>query len=146
MRILVDTNVLLRAVQRNHPASRTAINAIKTLHRQQHILCLAPQNIIEFWNVCTRPVDVNGLGISVAGTDRYTKKLKLMFTVVHDSPETFEKWLELVLQHGVIGTKVHDARLVAVMKIHGIAHVLTFNQKDFSRYDSITILNPDTIG
>lgn len=145
MRILVDTNILLRAVQRSHPSSRAAINAIKMLHRQQHALCLAPQNIIEFWNVCTRPVDANGLGLSVSGTDRYIKKLKVMFTVVHDSPQIFEKWHELVVQHNVTGVKVHDSRLVAIMKVHGITSILTFNGKDFARYDGIAAIAPDTV-
>jgi predicted nucleic acid-binding protein len=145
MRILVDTNILLRAAQRSHPAGRTAINAIKTLHRRQHELCLAPQNVIEFWNVCTRPVDVNGLGLSVAGTDRYVRKLKLMFSIIHDSPQTFETWHALVVQYSVIGSKVHDARLAAIMKIYGITSVLTFNVKDFNRYDGITAIDPITV-
>ena len=85
---------------------------------------------------------MNGLGLSVAGTDRYIKKLKQMFTVVHDSPQTFDKWHELVVQYGVIGAKVHDARLVAVMKIHGINSILTFNEKDFARYEGITAIAP----
>ena len=145
MRVLVDTNILVRAVQLRHPAMRTAINAIKKLHRQQHVLCLAPQNIIEFWNACTRPMDVNGLGLSVAGTERYVKRLKRMFTVVHDSPQTFQAWHELALRHGVVGTKVHDARLVAVMRVHGISSILTFNVKDFARYEGITVIQPDTV-
>lgn len=145
MRILVDTNILLRAAQRHHPAARVATNAIKRLHRQQHVLCLAPQNIIEFWNVCTRPVDVNGLGLSVSGTDRYVSRLKRIFVVVHDSAQTFHAWHELVARHGVVGSKVHDARLVAAMRTHGINTVLTFNVKDFSRYDGITVIPPDQI-
>jgi len=145
MRTLVDTKVLLRAAQRTHPAAPAAINAIKTLYRQQHVLCLAPQNIVEFWNVCTRPVDVNGLGLSIAGTDRYARKLKQIFTLVHDSPQTFEKWHELVIRHAVTGAKVHDARLVAAMRIHGITSILTFNGKDFARYDGITTLDPHLV-
>jgi predicted nucleic acid-binding protein len=136
---------LVRAAQLRHPATRTAINAIKKLHRQQHVLCLAPQNIIEFWNACTRPVDVNGLGLSVAGTERYVKRLKRMFTVVHDSPQTFQAWRELVLRHGVVGSKVHDARLVAVMRVHGISSILTFNVKDFVRYDGIRGMPPEEV-
>ncbi len=145
MRILVDTNVLLRAVQLRHPAARTAINAIKTLYRQQHALCLAPQNIVEFWNVCTRPVDVNGLGLSVAGTDRYVQKLKRIFTVVQDSLQTFQSWHELVVRYSISGSKVHDARLVAVMRVHGIGSILTFNVKDFIRYDGISVISPDAV-
>jgi predicted nucleic acid-binding protein len=145
MRILVDTNILLRAVQRSSHAGRVAANAIKKLHRHRHVLCLSPQNPIEFWCVCTRPIDVNGLGLSVAGTDRYIKKLKLLFTIVHDSPQTFEKWHELVVRYSVVDAKVHDARLVAVMKVHGIASILTFNLKDFARYDGVTTIDPSTI-
>lgn len=145
MRILVDTNVLLRAAQRNHPMSRAASHAIKILHRQQHVLCLSPQNIVEFWNVCTRPIDVNGLGLSIAGTDRYVKKLKRIFMVMQDSLQTFEAWHELVVQHSVSGAKVHDARLVAFMQIHAVSSILTFNVKDFSRYEVITAISPQEV-
>lgn len=145
MRILIDTNILLRAVQPRHPAARTAINAIKKLHRQQHLLCLAPQNIVEFWSVCTRPVDVNGLGLSITGTERHVRRLKHIFPIVSDSLQTFHVWHELVLQHGIAGTKVHDARLVGVMRVHGISGILTFNVRDFARYDNITVIQPDQV-
>jgi hypothetical protein len=37
---------------------------------------------------------------------------------------------------GLLGSKVHDARLVATMNVHGIRRVLTFNTADFAaRYD-----------
>lgn len=134
MRVLVDTNVLLRAVQRQHPACRTAINALKTLRQQTATLCVSPQNVAEFWNVCTRPTDVNGMGLSIDATDRYVKRLERIFTVVPDSLETFHQWRALLVQHQVIGTKVHDARLVAVMMAHGIRQILTFNVADFTRF------------
>ena len=141
MQILVDTNVLLRAAQEREPAN----TVVRTLRRQRHVLCIAPQNIIEFWNVCTRPADVNGLGMSMSATERYVKELIQMFTIVPDSLQTFEKWLELVVQHSVVGAKVHDARLVAVMQVHGIGAILTFNVKDFSRYDGVTAMHPDSV-
>jgi|ERR1700675_642946 predicted nucleic acid-binding protein len=144
MRILVDTNILLRAVQRQK-AGQAAISAIKTLHRQGHTLCLAPQNIVEFWNVCTRPADVNGLGLGVAGTERYVKKLRRMFTVVPDSLQSFERWLELVAKHQVIGASVHDARLVGLMKVNDIEGILTFNVGDFARYDGISAIDPNRV-
>ena len=36
----------------------------------------------------------------------------------------------------------HDARLVALMKVHGITHVLTLNPIDFARYAEITAITP----
>src|SRR6266508_1151246 len=65
MHCLLDTNILLRAVDRNHPKCRPARRAIINLHRQHNRLFLTPQNLIEFWAVATRPVDSNGLGMSV---------------------------------------------------------------------------------
>jgi hypothetical protein len=43
--------------------------------------------------------------------------------------------------HGVIGSQVYDARLVAAMTVHGVGRILTFNVADFSRYP-IEILDP----
>ena len=69
MHVFVDTNVLLRSVQKRHPACRIARQSLLTLLRDEHSLYLTPQNVAEFWNVCTRPVDANGLGLSIAGTE-----------------------------------------------------------------------------
>jgi hypothetical protein len=32
-----------------------------------------------------------------------------------------------------MGVQVHDARLVAAMKVHGVTRILTINIRDFSR-------------
>ncbi len=145
MRILLDTNVLVRAVQRSHPACRMAVSAVKALHGKQHVLCVAPQNVAEFWNVCTRPAVVNGLGLSVTATDRYASRLERMFLVLPDSMETFREWRRLVVQHNVMGAKVHDTHLVATMKVHRLDQILTFNMQDFARYEGVTAIHPDTV-
>jgi hypothetical protein len=35
----------------------------------------------------------------------------------------------------VSGSKVHDTRLVAFMLVHQLSHILTFNVKDFRRFN-----------
>jgi hypothetical protein len=60
-----ETNVLLRALDRNHPIRRIVRRNLVALRRQDDNLFLAAQNLIEFWAVATRPVDSNGLGMSV---------------------------------------------------------------------------------
>ncbi len=57
----VDTNILLRGVQTEHPMHETAKQAIQRLLVAGEILYYLPQNIREFWNVCTRPTERNGL-------------------------------------------------------------------------------------
>ena len=37
--------------------------------------------------------------------------------------------------------QVHDTRLVAAMKVHGLSHILTFNVKDFKRFVDITVIS-----
>ena len=61
MRILVDTNILLRSVQPNHPLSSQATHAVSELIRQGDAVFFCLQSIAEFWNVATRPADKNGL-------------------------------------------------------------------------------------
>lgn len=51
----------------------------------------------------------------------------------------FEIWRDLVTGLQVRGSKVHDARLVAVMLASEIRKVLTFDLKDFRRYRSYGI-------
>ena len=60
MRYLVDTNVLLRLLQRNDPNYSTIRKVVLTLLRRGDELCCAPQNIVEFWNVCTMPSSSRG--------------------------------------------------------------------------------------
>lgn len=65
MRVLVDTNILLRSAQPNHPHSSQAVHAVSRLLRQKDSVFFCSQNIAEFWNVATRPTGVNGLGFSI---------------------------------------------------------------------------------
>jgi len=145
MRILVDTNVILRAIQHGHTFCEPARKALKILHRQGYDLCLTPQNVKEFWNACTRPTDKNGLGLSIPGVERHTRLLERYFTILPDSALTYAAWRQLVNQHHVIGTKVHDTYLVAAMKAHGITEILTFNGADFARFDGIQSVEPRTL-
>jgi hypothetical protein len=41
--------------------------------------------------------------------------------------------------------QVHDARLVALMQVHGITHILTLNGADFARYPGIVPIDPASL-
>jgi predicted nucleic acid-binding protein len=145
MSYLVDTNVLLRLAQKNHPMRPDARRALVTLRRQGEELCIIPQNIIEFWSAVTRPLVDNGLGLSVDEAAREIRKLKRIFKLQPDSQAIFTEWEQLASQYQVTGKQVHDTRLVAAMKIHGLSHILTFNVKDFKRFTDINPVAPQTI-
>jgi hypothetical protein len=68
-----------------------------------------------------------------------------MFLVLPDSMEAYREWRRLVVLHSVIGAKVHDTRLVATMKTHKLDRILTFNIQDFSRYEGVTAIHPESV-
>ncbi|WP_416667188.1 type II toxin-antitoxin system VapC family toxin [Egbenema bharatensis] len=142
MRYLVDTNVLLRSVEEAHPMNDAAVNAIEVLLTQGKELCITLQNLIEFWAVATRPVGVNGLGLSLSQAIAELTELKGIFTLQPDTPRLMVEWERLVVQHQVMGKQAHDTRLVAAMLTHQITHLLTFNTDDFKRFAEITAIDP----
>lgn len=145
MTFLVDTNLLLRSVEPSHPMYGDAVNAIATLQGRGEQLHIVPQNLIEFWNVYTRPLERNGLGHTAAEAEAEVNRLKAFFSLLPDTSEIYQEWERLVVVYAVRGVNVHDAKLVAAMLVHGLTHVLTFNISDFARYSEITAVHPTTV-
>jgi predicted nucleic acid-binding protein len=139
---LVDSNVLLRWVRPEHSDYHVTVSAMDALLRQDAILCYTSQNVAEFWNTCTRPVDRNGFGLSPQGADSKARSFEVRLRLLPDSLAVHEEWRRLLVTYGVSGAQVHDARLVAAMRVHEIKHILTFNDKDFARYTDIEVVNP----
>jgi len=69
------------------------------------------------------------LGFSVGARLGEMEKIERLLTLLPDSPAVYGEWKRLVVQHSVLGSKVHDAKLVATMNVHGIRRILTFNYR-----------------
>ena len=145
---LVDTNVLLRFADRTHPLHPRVRAAVRTLRAEGHRLRATPQNCVEFWNVATRPSDKNGLGLESADADRLLRLVERLFPGLPEVPAVYPQWRQLVVAFGVSGVQVHDACLVAAMRVHSVTHILTFNVIDFVRYAALGIVavDPLTLG
>jgi predicted nucleic acid-binding protein len=137
---LVDTNVLLRFADRIYPLHSHVRAAVRTLRVEGHKLRATPQNCVEFWNVATRPADKNRLGLDPADADRLLRLVERLFPVLPGVPAVYAQWRQLVVACGVSGVQVHDARLVAAMRVHSVMHILTFNVIDFVRYAALGIV------
>ena len=55
---LADTNILLRFLLLNDPAYPAIRHSVRTLKARGEQIVTTPQNMAEFWNVCTRPIAV----------------------------------------------------------------------------------------
>ena len=119
MRVLLDTNILLRSVQPNHPLCSQATHGVAKLIRQKEGVFICAQNVAEFWNVATRPAERNGLGWLPEEVLREVDNIEKSLTLLPDVPAIYGAWKQIVRDHKVQGVKVYDARLVAIMSGHG---------------------------
>lgn len=144
MTVLVDTNVLLRQFEPGHAHHHAAVDSIERLVLSGDPVFVTAQNIAEFWAAATRPAAQNGLGLTVPVAVSAVDHMERVFTLLPDDPAIYAVWKRLVITHGVIGSRVYDARLVAAMTVHGVGRILTFNAADFRRY-TIEILDPAAV-
>ena len=92
--------------------------------------------------MATRPRDENGLGMAHAEAQMELTNLRRLFPILPPASEVFEAWQRIVFTQQIVGKQTHDAHLVAVMQVYGVASVLTFNVGHFQRFPDITVLNP----
>jgi len=146
MCILADSGILLRLYEPTDPLHLLIRSAVDFLDARDDVLLTAPQNIAEFWNVCTRPTTARGgLGMTIQATEQRLQIIEKKFSLLTEPPQTYSIWRDLVTSLSVKGKQVHDARLVALMKAHGITHIITLNVNDFLRYPGITVIDPATV-
>jgi predicted nucleic acid-binding protein len=145
VRVLLDTNILLRLLNPADPEYAVVRSAVDALAARGDELCLVSQNLVEFWNVCTRPADKNGFDLAGAETDVRAKLIESRFTLLPDTAHIQTEWRRLVVACSVSGVQVHDARLVAAMLAHRVTHLLTLDDRDFARYPGISVLHPRSV-
>ncbi len=142
---LVDANVLLRITRRSDPQHKVVDTALARLASQGSTLHYAHQNIAELWNAMTRPVTRNGLGLTAVEAEREVQAIESGMSLLPDSEAVYREWRRIVVQYSVSGVQVHDARLAAVMYVHAVDHILTLNVTDFSRFQGLIAVHPDSI-
>ncbi len=143
MRILLDTNILVRFSNLDDIHSPLVRSAIATLLIRGDDVFLVPQCLYEFWSVTSRPRigTANGIGWTIPEVRSELDTLQEHFSLLPDTPDIFDRWLELVTRSQVSGRPSHDARLAAAMLVHGLDALLTFNGPDFRRF-GVQIVHP----
>lgn len=145
MRILLDTNILIRAASPFDPLRDVGRAATDVLIARGNDLCAVPQNFYEFYVVATRPKSQNGLGLPSETAHSKLREFESMWVLMPDSSAVYTKWRELVREFKVLGKSAHDARLVAAMMVHGVGTILTFNVDDFRRFPGLSVMEPSAV-
>jgi hypothetical protein len=84
VRILLDTNILGRLSQPDHPLHESARHSIERLKRENHELRIVPQVLYEYWAIATRPVVDRGLGFSIDQAGDRMNEFKSLFPPLRD--------------------------------------------------------------
>lgn len=142
VREALDTNVLLIHQNRADPRHSSVTAALHEATSAGKELCFPAQVMFEFYVVATRPIAVNGLGLSPASASRQVALCREAFSLLPDPPDLIDRWLHLCEERGVSGRPAHDARIVAWMMGQGIRRLITCNPRDFGRFDEIEWSSP----
>lgn len=135
MSVLVDTGILLRLIDKSDLLSNVADASVTQLVASREQLFVATQNLAELWNVSTRPISENGLGLSPDDVlDRIRATVEPLCGVLREHRRHYEMLKRLAATHQIIGKQIHDARLVATMLTWRIETILTLNDRHFRRY------------
>ncbi|HEX6960567.1 MAG TPA: PIN domain-containing protein [Lacipirellula sp.] len=148
MRYLIDTGILLRLVDKQDPQHALVQTAFETLGNRRDDLYLTTQNMAELWNVATRPIANNGLGLTPAAISQsFQQAIEPFCNVITETDTLPTEFRRMLLQYGVVGKQVHDARLVAMMLVWQVESILTLNDRDFRRYapEGIAIVTPASL-
>jgi predicted nucleic acid-binding protein len=135
--LFLDTNVLLTATDRSRTDHLAARRIFSISRRGGFHLALSGQVIREYLVVATRPMDANGLGLSVSDALRNAEEFRRRTVLLEESEAVSKRLGALVAASGVSGTRIHDANIVATMLTHGTTLLVTQNRGDFTRFPDV---------
>ncbi len=135
---VVDTNVLVYSTVLGNPWYDQARQWLATLQRQGVRLYVTTQILREYLVVLTRG-DVFEKSFSMDQVLTQVEALLPSLKILDEPIDVVNLLHELVSQYQIRGKSIHDANVVAVMLVHGIRRLATYNSADFERYEEISL-------
>lgn len=140
--IAIDTNILVYAHREDSPWHEAAYARLRELAEGRAAWAIPWPCLHEFMAIVTHPRIYNPpspLKFALAQVDAWLEAPNLVLLA-----EASGYWPELraVLSAGIVlGPQVHDARVAALCRIHGIQELWTLD-RDFSRFPGLKVRNP----
>ncbi len=135
--ILVDSNILIYAINSSSPKHRAAQEFLQT--HANHIV-IAHQNIFESLRVLTHQKFPNPM-LSGNAIDAINAIAEHCHVIAADQG-AHHIATAIIQKHNLIGDKVFDAYLAATALSVGINTIATDNTKDFSGFEGLLLINP----
>lgn len=140
---VVDTNILIYAVNPDSPEHRQARDAIETWRTGDRSWFVTWGIIYEFMRVTTHPaVFPTPLNLPTAREWLAAVLASPRAGVLVETDRHWETLSELATLHPrLAGNPVHDLHTAALMKEHGISEIQTADT-DFHQFQFLRVLNP----
>lgn len=140
--IAVDTNFLVYSVRADSPWHRAALRCVRQLAEGAVPWAIPWPCIHEFLAVITHPriyKPPTTLEDAIRQVDYWTESPTLN---ILGEPDGYWEHLKVLLRGGkVVGPPVHDARIAAICRAHGVRELWTAD-RDYSRFPGLVTRNP----
>jgi toxin-antitoxin system PIN domain toxin len=138
----VDTNLLVYAHREDSPWHDRAYAALRELAEGRSSWAIPWPCIHEFFAIVTHARIYNPPTPLAQALDQIEAWLEAPGLVLLSENETHWPELRALLEAGqVTGPRVHDARIAALCRRHGVRELWTAD-RDFSRFPGLTVRNP----
>ena len=140
--IAVDTNILVYAHRADSSWHVPAESVIHDLAESIATWAIPWPCIHEFLAICTHPRIYD----PPSPLDEALQQLACWFesptlTMLHEGPGYLSSLKEILQETRSSGPAVHDARVAALCRFHGVQELLT-TDRDFSRFRGLSTRNP----
>jgi predicted nucleic acid-binding protein len=135
----IDTNLLVYSSGINLSLCQKSRQLLSSLYDKFDYLAISPQIIREFLVVVTHPL-TSEKPFSITEATHCIEKFTETLVVLPEDDAIVEKLFQLISKYNIVGKRIHDANVVALMLSHQIHHLATANEKDFARFTEIEII------
>ena len=140
--IAVDTNLLVYAHREDSPWHEQAYARIVELAEGRATWAMPWPCLHEFLAIVTHPRIYAPPTPLTAALDQVDAWLEAPSLVLLGEAEGYWPRLRAVVETGQItGPRVHDARVAAICRLHGVRELWTAD-RDFSRFPELVVRNP----
>ena len=140
--IAVDTNILVYAHRQDMPWSEQARAGIARLAESDSSWAIPWPCIHEFLGVATHPKILpvpTPLSHALAQIDIWQESPSLQ--LIAENTGYWEELKRTVETGRITGPAVHDARIFAICRLHGVRELWSAD-RDFSRFRGVRVVNP----
>jgi toxin-antitoxin system PIN domain toxin len=140
--IALDTNLLVYAHREDSPWHEAAYARLAELAEGRAPWAIPWPCLHEFLAIVTHPRIYAPPTPLPAAVDQLEAWLEAPSLVVLAESEGYWRELRAVLEVGRVGgPQVHDARVAALCRVHGVRELWTAD-RDFTRFPGLTVRNP----